>query len=463
MTRQPRRAWAAFTKSTKSGLFWSPSNPDAKFDATFVRGRHGRATTRFAASDEGTSVPIFNRADVAHGELDDGTLVTLWSAYPDDNFARGTSKRRHHVWTNAVLDAHLPNENETPLAASSVSFEGIDMWTRIGPIGHDEPKFEYPPAVLEDVYGEGYTVTVRIVNAAVTETMSDGNVRFSRFLGEDGRISFETSPAAPLEFHRRLWFDLSSLVSFCTSRATHFFDYRILPEGGHECRLVEYRAGKPPFMRTPANQMVLAPRQLTPTVLFPAWWDALDSFYPVPQILAGRHMTRRAFVEGHTMAALGAAERMHSHLKMGKRRFPDAFFDARKERIREAIAEMPRTRESDDYDTFVTEVLQNARPFVVKMRELAERAGRDQLLAADFDPDLWLEGVKTARNRLAHTGSHVSGRGGEQSDLLYQVDQGTRVVLSLLLREQLTGSPMSPGQARLSLAHPRWKMEPAAE
>ena len=459
---KPRPAIVAYARRRFKGSFWRLEDPSCRIEAELKLGRHGKVTLRLESTEEAGSLYLLNRSHTAQGDLQDGTKVTLW-ARPQENLTMTGSRGSYHRWATALLDEHLGSDGETLFQSSSVSFEGVDMWTRTGPVPHDATRPEYPVGKLVDVYGTGTDVDVQIENPAVYESFPDGPDRFRRFLGEDGRISFTTTPAAPLELHRRLWFDLRSLVTYSTQQAAFMFDHRASTSEGQTVRIVEYRSSAPPARRTHAGNLLLSPAQVDPAVLFPRWWEALDALYPVPQVLVGRHYVHRAQLEGHAMAAFAAAERLHVLLQLPTERFTRPFFKENVRALREYAKQLPETPESEDFHQYLREAFQNRRSFRTRLAALASAAGEAQLAAAGIDTETWLTAVSQARNVLAHTGSHVKERSDDGAELLRLADHGTRVVLALALRTQVAPRSLTPDQARKSLLNPRLRLEPATD
>ncbi|WP_182478435.1 ApeA N-terminal domain 1-containing protein [Clavibacter phaseoli] len=453
------RARAAFKTVLHEGKFWRLDHPELKVDATLRLSKRGAVKLNIpsTAPDQLGSYGT-TRSGHALGQLSDSRPVTLWGD-PNMDFVWHNRSRRTQEWSTAIINAHVGIEQETVFTSSSLTFDGIDTWSRMPrAIRQDEPRAKYESAVIEDVYGTGVRVSVTIDSAAVAEKLLDGNLQFIRFLGEDGRIRFETDSPTSLSFHRRLWFDLKSLLSFSLQREVYMFDFQAVLPGGGVVSVIERREEEPGGLLY-EKQMILTPGHTPPEKLFPSWWKAVDALFPVAQVIVGRHYAQKAYLEGTAIAAFGAAEALHKHLGFNQLRFSRPFFKKATEELKLTLERPKQSPEQEDFEMFLSEVLQNVSPFRTRLRELGESAGASQLRAADIDVKTWIDITAGVRNKIAHSGSNVKRRGNTE-DQLDLANHGTRVVLSMILRNYVSESPLSPKQASEIFLHTRWKLLP---
>lgn len=435
------------------GFFWNPTRPDHVYRGR-IKIKGGAPWLYLVGRDDDMDVyASFERAAVVFGRDNDGAPLTLWHTAPEENYLLNRPSRDDEMtgWKQAfaylIRGAHIEAPGGELYRQSSVSFQHLDLWARHPDVipADQESRPAFEEATLANVYDSGADARVTIENAAVIERSADGSESFRRFLGDDARIVFTFDKPQPLLMHQHLAFNARDLITFCYQRAAVLTTQTLSFEPASDEFSYTYRQdGKKQAARTHPTQMTLTPATLRPSVLFPKWWQATHELYPVPQILAGRYYTKRAYIEGHVLAAVASAEKLYTLLGMPSTRFEKDFFELRRrehsnmEKQREL-----KTQAQKDFRAFLSEVLKNQPTFEMKLRALADRAGTDQLAAADIDVDLWVKKVKDVRNKLAHEGSHVDSLTGDDTeDWLGRVDNSTRVVLSLILRDWLGAPPL---------------------
>jgi len=441
------------------GRFWNPSRPDQAY-AGRVKTKDGEpALWVTSPADDVEVTHVFNREPVIFGRSTTGRNVTLWHTYAEDNYLieQATDDHDHFLWKQTyayvIEGAHLPDPGAPLFRQSTATYKHLFYWA-IHPreIAHDQatpPAFE--TAVLKNVYGLGIDAHVQIEDPPVVEDFASGGRRFHRFNGEDVRVSFTFDTPQLLSTHQRLAFNLRDLLTFSYGRSATPLRQTLSVDPDSADLTYSYRQDiKKHEPQLHGSRMALRPGQLSPELMFPRWWDATTELYPLTQILAGRHYTKRAYIEGHVLAAVAATERLYTQLKMPSTRFSKAFFDVRKRDIQSADADRDaRHEEQADFTKFLSEVLKNQPTFDTKLRGIAAYANLDQIKAADIDVDLWVQKTKKVRNKLAHQGSHVDSlTRDDDQDWLGRVDDSTRVILALALRRWLGAEPLPLPQVR---------------
>lgn len=441
------------------GRFWNPSRPDQTY-AGRVKAKHGEPALWInSPADDVEVVRVFNRQPVIFGRSTTGRNMTLWHTYPEDNYLIEQATDDHdnvlrkQTYAYLIEGAHLPDPGAPLFRQSTATYKHLFYWA-IHPeeIPHDQatpPAFE--TAVLKNVYGLGVDARVQIEDPPVVEQFASGGRRFHRFNGDDVRVSFTFDTPQLLSTHQRLAFNLRDLLTFSYGRSATPLGQTLSVDPNSADLTYSYRQDRKKHeTQLHGSEMVLRPGQLSPETMFPRWWDATTELYPLTQILAGRHYTKRAYIEGHVLAAVAATERLYTQLEMPSTRFTKAFFNERKRDIQAADADRDTGHEEQaDFTKFLSDVLKNQPTFDTKLRAIAAYANLDQIQVADIDVDLWVQKTKKVRNKLAHQGSHVDSlTGDDDQDWLGRVDDSTRVILALALRRWLGAEPLPLSQVR---------------
>jgi hypothetical protein len=442
-----------YPASMSKGQFWNPTNTSDVYPGRLTS-KKGTPWLRVQAPiDDDRLVGAFHAAEVIHGDTTAGEALTLWHTDPKNNYLfnekqTGEGHLSHEQqFAYLIRGAHISSPGEKLFRQSTVSFWDLAAWVQyphIVPFDQETPP-PFDEATIPSVYDTGADVRVVIENAAYVELQEDGYKSYRRFLGEDARVVFTFEEGQSLLTHQRLAFDLRALMTFCYQRAARYTEQSLSFEPGGEKMPYSYRQDrKRTKTRTHHSQLVLSPAELPPSILFPRWWAGISELYPIPQILAGRHYTRQAYMEGHVLAAVASAEKLYSALDLPEKRFDDDFFDLRKKEhseLERRRKETDSSQEQKDFAALVSTIIKNEPTFDMKLRALVDHVGPDLMYAADIDTELWVKKVKQVRNKLAHEGSHVDGLGeSDAADWLGRVDDSTRVLLSLAVRQWL-GAP----------------------
>jgi len=435
------------------GNFWNPVSTTDSYTGRLTSKKGTPWLKLTAPVDDVRLGETFHAAEVIFGETTKGEALTLWHTDPANNFLFNEKhKDEDHLsheqqFAYLIRGAHIASPGDKLFRQSSVSFWDLAAWVRhpdVVPFDQETPT-PFKPAIIPSVYDTGADVRVTVENAAYVERQRDGRESFRRFLGADARVVFTFDEGQTLLTHQRLAFDLRALITYCYQRAASYTEQTLSFEPGSMKMPYSYRQDhKRTQQRTHPSQLVLSLSELSPEILFPRWWAGISDLYPIPQILAGRHYTRQAYMEGHVLAAVASAEKLYACLGLPETRFDDSFFNPRKREHSQLEKERKKTdasQEQQDFAALVSTGIKNEPTFDMKLRALVSHVGPDLLVAADIDAELWVKKVRQVRNKLAHEGSHVDGiSDSDAADWLGRVDDSTRVVLSLAVRQWL-GAP----------------------
>ncbi|MBF4580378.1 HEPN domain-containing protein [Frigoribacterium sp. VKM Ac-2530] len=443
------------------GKFWNPGSPTDSY-AGRLTSKKGTPWLKLTARvDDVRLGESFHAAEVILGETTKGEALTLWHTDPANNFLfnekqRGEEHLSHEQqFAYLIRGAHIASPGDKLFRQSTVSFWDLAAWVRhpdVVPFDQETPP-PFEPAIIPSVYDTGADVRVTIENAAYVERQHDGRECYRRFLGTDARVVFTFDEGQTLLTHQRLAFDLRALITYCYQRAASYTEQTLSFEPGSIKMPYSYHQDrKRTQQRTHHSQLALSPAELSPTTLLPRWWAGISDLYPIPQILAGRHYTRQAYMEGHVLAAVASAEKLYACLGLPEKRFDDSFFNPRKKEHSQLEKERKKTdasQEQQDFAALVSTGIKNEPTFDMKLHALVAHVGPDLMVAADIDTELWVKKVREVRNKLAHEGSHVDGiSDSDAADWLGRVDDSTRVLLSLAVRQWLGAPRMETPRVR---------------
>ncbi|GLK17332.1 hypothetical protein BJ984_001733 [Herbiconiux flava] len=369
-----------------------------------------------------------------HGNLDDGTDVTLWAVgwHPIQHqpAVDGDGDDDRQQWkrtlSTAVLGANLQSVGSTLFSRSAVRFTNLDMWSRHPTIvDHDAPAPEHPQAQVTP-YGEEYRVTIGIENPQVVRRQAAGYDSINQGSGDDAAITFDVVPAAPLAFHDHLAMDARNLLTFSYQAAAHITAQYATTGDGQPVRIYRQRPSRKSSRRVHRSNMIITANTSDPVEIFSRWWAATKDYYPLPQILAGRFYTRFAFLEHHVISAISALEATYDRLgHLTSAPMDNDLFHARKQ--------WHIDNEPDEEFRRLLIGIGNRQSLRRKLKAIYRDLSEPLVKESGTDPKKWVEDVMEVRDLLAHTGSHVPGVSDSAESILARVDRDTRAVLALLL------------------------------
>jgi hypothetical protein len=259
-------------------------------------------------------------------------------------------------------------------------------------------------------------------------------------------ISFDFEPAAPMDFLDWMLHDTVGLMTVCYQDRAHVSE-RYVVHDGTVLRVYSPPAHRPIRRPKTHRSMVLRAATIEPAVLFPGWWEVTSKHYPLPQILAGKFYSRRAYLEHHVIAAVAVLEAVYEQIGLPAERMDATVFRARSKWHRDH-------EENHAFKELLGEQLSNRQTLRIKMDKLGTYVGDELLNHAGVVRPEWITHVMAVRNKLAHSGSHVSGVGENAAIALEEADRETRAVLTLLLCRLVGASDAALRQAAFAL-HPR--------
>lgn len=389
-------------------------------------------------------------AQVVHGELESGEKVTLWDFgghvlefLGNEHDSMKTARR----FTYAILGAHLEAYEEERFRYSAYTLHGLGVWSAMDtPIprnlsGEDLPQYE--PAHLNsferDESGVEYSATVYIENPRRLEA----DARFPEgavvaHTGDDARIVFECDPPAPAQIHDLLLFDLQALLTFSYQGGAPLQAEWLASEDMDQALPVmrwDSFTGRRPTGHVFRQSMILDTALVDPTVLFPAWWNAVKKLYPAPQVVTLYHHGSRGILESSVSSVIAVAEHLHGQIGPTLTRFPEGFLESKKGPLKETFP----SPEDAPFREFLYQALKNNRPTLsTRLNELASAVKAERLKLMTISEDQWIADVRKVRDLLAHTSSHVTRRGGDgDSSLLDRVNSQTRAIVTILILKQM--------------------------
>lgn len=445
MGDEKRTGWSE-TK-TYPGRWWPAGAPETGF-LGYLEFEDRRPRLTLVSLLPGQQVFDLDGPDVLHGELDFGEQVTLWDTGGHRlHFLReeGDSMTTSREFTHAIMGQHLGNYDEERFSYSAYRLHGVGVWGAVDtPIPRGLPSEvlpQYEPVLLSgferDDSGIEYTAKVHIENPRRLEAdarFPDGAI--VNHPGENARVVFEVTPPAPARFHDVLLFDLQALLTFSYQGGAPL-QAEWLATGHLDKALSVMRwdsfIGHKPVGHVFRQNMILHTGLVDPVVLFPAWWKAVEEFYPATQVISLYHHGPRGILEGSTASVIAVAEHLHGIMGPTRTRFHDGFLDSKKKLVKQAFP----SREDAPFRQFLYEALQNNHPTLdTRLTELVAAVTPERLTLMTIDPRQWMSDVKAVRNLLAHTSSHVRRRGGDSS-LLDRVNSQTRAIVTVLIMQQM--------------------------
>lgn len=432
-----------------AGSWWPAERRDLIFEGALeFEGRCPRLTLQSPLIGQ----RIFDLADaqVVHGELESGEKVTLWDLgghvleFLDNDDDAMRSARR---FTYAILGAHLETYEEERFRYSAYRLHGLGVWSAMDtPIPRNLPWEnlpEYEPAHLEsferDESGVEYSAKVYIEKPRRLEA----DARFPEgavvaHTGDDARIVFECDPPAPARIHDLLLFDLQALLTFSYQGGAPLEAEWLASEDVNHALSVMRRdsfTGRRPTGHVFRQSMILDTALVDPTVLFPAWWSAVEKLYPAPQVVTLYHHGSRGILESSVSSVIAVAEHLHGQIGPTLTRFPKGFLESKKDVLKKAFP----LQEDALFREFLYQALKNNRPTLsTRLNELASAVNLDRLKLMAISGQQWVADVKKVRDLLAHTASHVPRRGGDSDlSLLDRVNSQTRAIVTILILKQM--------------------------
>lgn len=416
------------------GEWWSPSHPEQRAHGYLRIRRSGRPSLYV---DSSTSPATLSRlhSKTLYGRAAGGVALTLWfdDFSPLQEAPRSSTvewSRKRDVGT-ALVGANCGDEGTTLFDEMTYSYEGLGSWSRYSKtVDHEEPGPQYGAARFVPYVDDDIEMTIRVDDPETLHRRPDMDVAMIRDgSGDATRVVMVTNPPAPLAFYNHLALDLSNLLSFCFQRQAHLSG-RSGRIGGKVVTIHRRVATKSSVVRPHGSSMILTCNRFDPVLLFSAWWEACRHLYPLPQILAGRYSTRRAFLEHHVISATAALESAYERLSD----YPQVAMN--EELFLERQEWHAAHEDNEDFKKLLSNLV-NRVTLKTKLMGVKSYVGADLVANAGVRQRQWVSDVMATRNRLAHSGSHVEGVTDGGQELLSRVDQNTRAVLSLVLCKQL--------------------------
>jgi hypothetical protein len=415
------------------GEWWSPDYPEQRAHGYLRIRRSGRPSLYI---DSSTSPATLSRlqSKTLQGLVADGTAVTLW--FEDFSPLQEAPRSSRDVGT-ALVGAACGDEGTTLFDEMTYSYEGLGSWSRHPKVvERDEPGPQYGSAVFVPYAEDDTELTIRVDEPETLHRNPDLNVPMIRDgSGHATRVVMITDPPTPLSFHNHLALDLSSLLSFCFQREAHLSS-RVGRIDGQIVTVHRRVATKSSVVRPHGSSMIVTCNRFDPALLFEAWWAACRDLYPLPQILAGRYSTRRAFLEHHVISATAALEATYGRLSG----YPQVAMD--EELFVERKEWHAAHEDNEEFGKLLSNVA-NRMTLKAKLMGIKSYVGADLIATAGVRQRQWVSDVMMTRNRLAHSGSHVEGVTDGGRNLLLRVDRDTRAVLSLVLCKLLGAEPQA--------------------
>lgn len=430
------------------GTWWPPGEREFSFQASLeFKDRRPRLTV--ASPLLGQEVFKLAHTRIVHGELDSGDKVTLWDtgghvleSFGDHDGSMQSTRR----FTYAVLGEHLENYEEACFRFSAYRLHGLGVWSAMdSPIPRGlswEELPQYDQALLTIVDSDDpcvqYSIEVRIESPRRLETdaffPSGGIVSHT---GENARVIFECTPPAPARIHDLLLFDLQALLTFSYQGGAPV-EAEWLATDDLEQALNVLRedsfTGHKPTGHVFRQNMILTLEVAEPSVLFPAWWKAVEELYPATQVSSLYYHGSRGLLESSVSSAIAVAEHLHGIIGPTKRRFPEGFLADKRKELKKAFPGPANAA----FREFLHQALQNDRPILsTRLQEITEGVTSARLAVMAIDPARWIVDVKGVRDLIAHTSSHVSRRGSGSSTLLNRVNAQTRAIVAILILQQM--------------------------
>jgi len=411
------------------GQWWLPAAADRPVSGHVRVAKSGRPALVFKTSAEGQEAYAFD-APTLHGQLDDGTPVTLWARgfHPiqDRDGGPADEQRWRRSLTTVLVGAHLGDQDAELFSESALQFQHLAMWSRHPTVvDHDAPAPVHDSANVSP-YDAPFSVEISLLHPQIVRHRADGSGdAIMNGSGNDSEIAFRSDPPASLAFHDHLAMDARNLLTFSFQAEAHVTRQRAVSEG-REVIIYRYRTSKLSRSQKSGHNMVVTALTSDVAKIFEAWWAVASDYYPLTQILAGRYYTSRAFLEHSVSAAVAALEATYDRLDHlpSNRMDPEAFADRRQWHLE---------HEEDEDFRALLQGLGNRQSLRQKLKRISRDLSEPVVTAAGIGPKQWVIDVMDVRDQIAHTGSHVSGVQDEGEVILERVDRDTRAILSLVL------------------------------
>lgn len=432
---------AAWDESKKyRGHWWSHDEPDYVFPGV-LRFDGGRPRLTFSSPPTGQEFYALADPQVIFGELDSGEKVTLWDLHGNPLHHPLTTQKRiksRRKFTYAILGEHLNSHLAQEFRFSSYRLRGLlEFSERLTGVPSSLPQSERPKyadarfSIEND--GITYEVSARVENPRQLEISDSGSSQFFPYLaGEDVRMTFECTPSAPAAVHDMLLLDFKRLLSFAI--------VEIIPVE-KEWLAVADRAEMLPVMRRDSVHdvrnyavgnlfsfnMLVTLQDVEPAILFPRWWKAVRDLYPATEVISSYNQGTRGVLESSTSSAIAIAERLQEAIDPHATRYSKGVYREMQAKIKEKFKDDP------DFSAVLKSALGNRLALREKLNVVSQAVTPERFRLMSIDSSVWVQDVRTVRDLLAHTGSHVRGRSSGSAVQLTRVNQETRAIISLLV------------------------------
>lgn len=417
------------TSTRLDGDWWSPTEPGRRYSGYVKVRSSGRSSLHWSSAFDDQAVYKMD-VPALHGKLSDGREVTLWSLgwSPIEPRQGGTDtqQRWHRAISVVAVGAHLGAMDEVRVTESRLQFQHLGMWSRHpDPVAEGAPEPQHEAATFAP-YGSQHEVTVEVAQPQVVRRRaSNGSLFIPQGSGDTAAIVINTAPAAPFAFHERLTMDARNCLTFAYQRPAHLVRQEASIDG-RRVRIYRHRSVQRDAHKHSGFQMLFTANDSNPSVVLAGWWRATTDLYPLPQILSGGYYAKLPFIESQVASAVAALESTYEHLDHLPRHRMDATVFAERQRWH-------LEHEDDDDFKRLLDGLSNRPTLRQKLKAVGRDLSKPLLEQAAVDLRAWEQDVMHVRDRIAHTGSHVTAVGTGEQDVLARVDRDTRAVLSLVL------------------------------
>lgn len=417
------------------GEFWVETFPKIRMRGK-LRFKKGLSKLTLRAPIDGQDVFTLIKAQTLHGELRGGIPVTLWNrrAWPHKLGKDSKRWQRFHLTFDwALIGSHEPDYENARFSSWAVRFRSMATWSRLSdPLPTDTPEIDLPQHPRAHLTVEDHSLEFILRDP---QRITEYSGKLGPWDGHRVHILVSVEPAASPKYLDIITFDLQALMTFSYQRGAFVTaEYCSKPGAAVMTEIIRKLPVGRPEKSTGHSQMVLTPESIGFDRLITGWWAAIDDIYPVTQVLSKEFYLKGGLLEASASSAIAAAERMHDAIGPTTKPFAQTYLKAKRDEIRELF-------HAPEDAAFLQHLLDNTstiRPSLgTRLRELADFLGPDAFDVLQFSADEWIATIKTPRNKLAHTGSHVSKRDGGAKASLFHVDAWTRAVLSLVTLKRL--------------------------
>jgi len=403
------------------------------------------------------------KSDVIHGVLENGDKVTLWtrdfpqyslSEHAPENFSEARSV------SHILVGVHCDSKDEVFINKIAIGFDHLRAWLRMDEvISTSDERPDRQPFSIAAPYNIDSTLEITLGDRPVLESFADSTGSYDawgRFWGNNATIEISSDRALCYSEWAKIEHSLMRLIAFNyglklpINLRNYFLSARDEP-----LDIFSISPMRPPAQRgyISETELVIPGTEMPPEVTIDNWFRALSELYPVPQILAGKEFQRNSILESNVLSAIAALEKMHEHMGFAQERFPVEDFELLRSRLVELVSKDEQQSTlaipSREWRDFLERAIGNRRSLRSKLKDLVRRLGKETFSNLGITPDEWINNVVEIRNRIAHTGSHVSEPSDNEAVRLRKLEGQTRAVLKLLLRVWM-GLEV-PNQKRLSL------------